>query len=351
MRVVINKKPGGPPPKPSQRCDPIEIQTVPVPKPVKGTVLVKLRAAALNHRDVHIRERQYPAINFGSTLAADGAGDVVAVGEGFEESFVGRKVYINTSIGWEANPRTPEDPRNYGVLGLAPSPGTLAEYILVPRSIVFPLPDHLTYEEGAAIPLAGLVAWRALMTLGEAKKEDKVLIPGFGVGVALFALQFAVALGCEVWVTSGKDDKLTKAVELGAKGEVNYKNDDWVAELEKKSGANFDVVVDGSSGPNTRQFLRLIKGGGIISVYGAVAGSNVTITMPYVVGSVQIRGSTMGSNAEFGAMTRFIETTKLKPVISGVWDGLANAELVYQAMRSGEQFGKLVRIRHEDSRL
>ncbi|KXS11332.1 NAD(P)-binding protein [Gonapodya prolifera JEL478] len=353
MRVIVNKQPEGPPPKPSERYDPIEIKSVPVPNPLKGTVLVKLRAAALNHRDVYIREGQYPAIKFGSTLAADGAGDVVAVGEGVEESLVGRKVYINTSVGWESNPRVPEDPRKYGVLGHWPLPGTLAEYILVPRSVVFDLPAHLTYEEGAAIPLAGLTAWRALVTLGEAKKGDKILIPGIGGGVALFALQFAVGIGCEVWVTSGSEEKLARAIKLGAKGAVNYKNANWVAELEKKSGGNFDAVIDGSSGPNTKQFLRLIKGGGIISVYGAVAGSNVTITMPYIwFKSAQIRGSNMGNNAEFRAMTKFIAETKLKPEVSGVWDGLENAEHAYQEMRAGKQFGKLVvRIKHADSRL
>ncbi|KAJ3342474.1 hypothetical protein HDU93_002233 [Gonapodya sp. JEL0774] len=343
MRVVVNKKPSGSIPKPSDRYDPIEIKTVPVPRPVKDTVLIKLRAAALNHRDVYIREGQYPAIQFGSTLAADGAGDVVAVGEGVEPVLVGKRVYINTSVGWESNPRVPEDPRKYGVLGHLPLPGTLAEYILVPKSVVFEMPSHLTYEEGAAVPLAGLTAWRALVTLGEAKKGDKILIPGIGGGVALFALQFAVGLGCEVWVTSGSEEKLARAIAAGAKGGVNYKKADWVAELEKKSGANFDAVIDGSSGPNTRQFIRLLKAGGIISVFGAVAGSNVQITMPYVwFKSAQIRGSQMGNNAEFRQMTKFIEETKLKPVVSGVWDGLENAEGAFQEMRAGSQFGKLV---------
>lgn len=135
--------------------------------------------------------------------------------------------------------------------------------------------------------MAGVTAWRALVTLGEVRPENAkgkvVLVPGIGGGVALFVLQFAVGMGAEVYVTSGDDDKLRRAMALGAKGGVNYKNKNWPKELAKQLGKKrFDAVIDGSSGPNTQQYLRLLKQGGIISVFGAVAGSQSTITMPHV---------------------------------------------------------------------
>lgn len=138
------------------------------------------------------------------------------------------------------------------------------------------MPEHLTFEEGAAIPLAGLTAWRALVTLGEVRPENArgkiVLVPGIGGGVALFVLQFAVAMGAEVWVTSGDDEKLKRAMSLGAKGGVNYKSKTWGQDLQKQLGKKrFDAVIDGSSGPNTQVYLRLLKQGGIISVFGAGA--------------------------------------------------------------------------------
>ncbi|KAI9002057.1 hypothetical protein DFJ74DRAFT_613809 [Hyaloraphidium curvatum] len=343
MRNVVLSEPSTPPKSKAERYDPLILTTSPTPKPGPGQVLVRLRAAALNHKDIYYREGMMPLIKYGATLGCDGAGDVAAVGDGVEPSLVGRAVYLNSQVGWESDPVKPEDRKVNGTLGSYPLPGTLAEYIVVPRSIVHDKPPHLSYEEAAAVPLAGLTAWRALVTLGEAKKGSKILVPGIGGGVAIFALQFGLALGCEVWVTSGSDEKLARAIKLGAKGGVNYKRKDWATELEKLSGGEFDAIIDGSSGPNTRIFMRLVKEGGIISIYGAVAGSNSTITMPYIwFKACQLRGSRMGNNAEFRAMTKLINETGMRPEVSGVWDGLEAFEGAFEEMREGKQFGKLV---------
>lgn len=216
--------------------------------------------------------------------------------------------------------------------------GTMAEYISVREEIPFPLPEHLSFVEGSAIPLAGLTAWHALV-LGEitpaTAKGKRILVPGIGGGVAVFALQFAVAMGAEVWTTSGNDAKLAKAKELGAKGGVNYKAADWAAQLEKQLGGHlFDAVIDGTSGPHTKSYMRLSAEEGKIVVYGAVAGSESTITMPFMwFKSLQIRGAVLGSRQEYAAMDEFIRSTQMKPVISRVFDGLENAEAAFDDMR------------------
>ncbi|KXS12811.1 NADPH:quinone reductase [Gonapodya prolifera JEL478] len=326
------------------RWDPIELDRVPIPKPMPGEVLLKVHAAALNHRDVYIRQGLYPSIKYDSILGSDCAGEIVETGEGLNlDRYTGKRWFINPAVGWESNPRLPEDLKSYGVLGHLPLPGTLAEYISVPATSVFEIPHHLTWEEAAAIPLAGVTSWRALVTQGEARKGSKVLIPGIGGGVALFTLQWAVAMGCEVWVTSGSDEKLERARALGATGGVNYKEAEWHARLMSASSGNFDCIIDSSSGPNTRLFIRSLKPGGTLVVYGAVAGSEATITMPWLwFQYASIKGTNMGSNAEFRGMIDFIFQREIRPVISGVWAGLEKAEEAFEEMRAGKQFGKVV---------
>ncbi|RUS14800.1 LOW QUALITY PROTEIN: chaperonin 10-like protein, partial [Endogone sp. FLAS-F59071] len=236
----------------------ISITNLPIPKVEANHVLIKLQAASYNHRDEWIRQGLYPGIQVrekrwicqilllrpnlaitpqaGSILGSDGVGIVV----NDDNQLTGQRVIIYPSVGWEKDPRGPEG--KFAILGLLPLPGTFAEYIAVPSVDVFPTPAHLTNAEAAALPLAGLTAWRATFTKAQVKSGDHVLITGIGKhltgitksrilgisfnggGVALAALQFAVAAGANVYVTSSDESKIKRAIELGAKGGVNYKD-------------------------------------------------------------------------------------------------------------------------------
>ncbi|KAJ3304947.1 hypothetical protein HDV03_002177 [Kappamyces sp. JEL0829] len=323
----------------------------------EGFVCVALYAAALNHRDLYILQGKYPGIQPTSTLGADGAGIVCRAKA---PGLLGTRVLINSSIGWREDMHKPEDIWEFGILGMKPLPGTFASQIWVRAEYCFSIPDSLSFCQASAIPLAGLTAFRALVTLGRLSHHldrnganpTSILIPGIGGGVACWALQFAVALGAQVWVTSSSQEKIEQACQLGAKGGVLYTLKDHVLELEQRAGL-FDIIVDGSSGPNLKSWVRLIKPGGDISVYGAVAGSQSTITVPFLwFKHVHIHGSCMGSNAEFRAMMDIIREKKLQPVVSRIFHGLSSYREALDYLASGKQLGKVViEIRGEPAKL
>ncbi|KAI8594842.1 hypothetical protein EDD21DRAFT_314121, partial [Dissophora ornata] len=216
----------------------------------------------------------------------------------------------------------------------------------------FKAPEHLTDVEAAALPLAGLTAYRAVFTKGQVEKGQNVLITGIGGGVALMALSFCVAAGANVYVTSSDDNKIQKAVRLGAKGGVNYKDPKWDANLQKLSGGEpFDVVVDGAGGDGVRAFTKILRMGGIIVSYGMTVKPQVDFSMAAVMKNIDIRGSTMGSRLEFEQMLEFVNTHKLRPVVSQVWQGLESAEEVFELMKNHGQFGKLVLSLKSSSKL
>ncbi|KAJ3416598.1 hypothetical protein HDV05_000880 [Chytridiales sp. JEL 0842] len=317
------------------RYDRLQLSTVPKPDVPEDHVLVKLHAAALNHRDVYIREGKYPAIQFDSILGSDGAGEIVECRSSIpNKEYIGKRVVLNPTVGWDEQLSFPERNMEFGILGMLPLPGTFAEYIAIHKDHVTPIPSHLTYNQAASLPVAAVTAYRAVFTLGKLKKGQKVLVPGIGGGVALFALQFAVAVGAEVYVTSSSDEKIRKAVELGAVGGVNYRHADWVQSLESESGGFFDLVIDGAAGPNIKSYIRLLGPGGTICIYGAVAGSTGTVNFPYLwFKHLTIHGVCMGSLQEFKDMVEFVGKHKIQPVIAGVFDGLERAEEAFEVMR------------------
>lgn len=212
-------------------------------------------------------------------------------------------------------------------------------------------PGHLTAVEGAALPLAGLTGWRALVTkagVNNAAPGRNLLVTGIGGGVALQVLQFAVALGCNVWVTSGDQDKIDKAVKMGAKGGVSYRDKDWDKTLLKKLPKDrpfLDAVIDGAGGDIVAKSTRLLKAGGIISQYGMTVSPKMEWSMQAVLKNIELKGSTMGSREEFRQMVKFVQEKQIRPVISKVVKGLRNAEGIdslFADMRDGKQFGKLV---------
>src|ERR1035437_4965519 len=197
----------------------IAVVEVPDPSPAPGEAVVAIRAGALNHRDVWIKLGQYAGLKWPCIPGSDGAGVVAAVGDGVDAEWVGREVIINPGLNWGASEHAQRS--QFNILGL-PCDGTLAEKVSVPAGQLTPKPAHLSWEEAAALPLAGLTAYRAIFPRAQLHAGERVLITGIGGGVALLALQFAVAHGAEVWVTSSSTDKISRAVALGARGGFDY---------------------------------------------------------------------------------------------------------------------------------
>ncbi|KAG0228198.1 hypothetical protein BGW41_003517 [Actinomortierella wolfii] len=336
--IILEKKESSPP-----YHDAI-LREVPTPTPTKdGQALVKMNAVAFNHREVWIRKGMYPGIKFGSILGADGVGRVVDLKPGVRKDLCkGDRVLVMPSVGWHNDPLGPED-ASYSILGGGREPGLFAEYALAHEDDLIKAPDHLSDAEAAALPLAGLTAWRAVFTKGRIQAGQNVLVTGIGGGVALFALAFSAAAGANVYVTSSDDTKIIKALGLGAKGGVNYKDETWGKKLTSiTNGELFDVVIDGAGGAGMRYYVSALRPGGIIVSYGMTTGPKVDFTMSAVLKNIEIRGSTMGSRKEFREMVSFVDKHKIKPVVSQVWQGLEHSEDAFETMRNGKQFGKLV---------
>ena len=308
------------------------------PEPKKNQVLVKIEAAALNHRDVWIQKGQYAGLKFPIICGSDGCGTIVSLGQGVDAKLLHTEVVINPSMNWGDNPRV--QAKDYIILGL-PEHGTFAQYVCVDAKLVQPKPLHLTAQQAAAIPLAGLTAYRALFGRAKALADETVLVTGTGGGVALFSVMFAIAAGCRVYVTSGSAQKIEKAKSLGAMGGANYNASDWHKTLVKESGG-FDVVIDGAGGEDFAKLIDITKPGGRIAAYGATNGNwNPGIPAKVFWKQIDILGSTMGTSEEFENMIKFVGTRKIEPVIAKVFN-LNQMEEAARYMDSGSQFGKIV---------
>ncbi|BDS15054.1 quinone oxidoreductase family protein [Aureispira anguillae] len=316
----------------------ITCQDISKPSPQAGQVLIQLKAAAINHRDVYITQGLYPGVVAPVTLGSDGAGQVVELGAGVDASWLNQMVILNPSIGWEKALEV--QPKDYRILGM-PDNGCFAEYVVVDASQLSLKPAHLSFEQAAALPLAGLTAYRALFSRAKATSKDRILISGVGGGVALFACQFAIALGAEVYVTSGSEEKIQAAIALGAKGGVNYKEENWHKTLLKKANGGFDVVVDSAGGEGFKYFLDLANMGGRIVFYGGTRGSFKVNPQKVFWKQLSLLGSTMGSTEEFEQMVSFVQETKLMPVVDSKWELSQGAE-AFDYMDAGKQFGKIV---------
>jgi NADPH:quinone reductase-like Zn-dependent oxidoreductase len=303
-----------------------------------GEAIVQVKAAALNHRDIWIQYGRYFTKEYPAILGSDGAGIVTAVGEGVDQSWIGQEVVIDPSTDWGDNPHAHS--KDYKVLGM-PQDGAFADYVKVLASKLQRMPEHLSFEEAAALPLAGVTAYRVMFTKCGLKAGEKVLITGAGGGVALFAVQFAVAAGAEVWVTSGSDEKIERAKALGATGGINYKKENWGKELKAEVGG-FDVSIDGAAGEGFVQLVKLAKPGGRIGIYGGTTGMIGQINPAEIFWKqLAIHGSTMGTNEDFAQMMAFVREKQVKPVVDVVFP-LEETEQAMRYMEAGKQFGKIV---------
>ncbi len=317
---------------------PLKITKIDTPKPLTGKVLVQIKAAAINRRDLWIKEGKYAGLKFPIILGSDCAGLIHSVGADVDSALIGEEVIINPSLNWGKNEnyQGPE----FQILGL-PQNGTFAQFLAIDVAQICKKPSFLSFEQAAAIPLSGLTAFRALFKKGNLLKGETVLISGAGGGTATFALLFAVALGANVYVTAGNKQKVGKAILLGAKGGVCYKDEDWDNQLLALTNG-FDVIIDSALGSGFVKYPSITKPGGRIVFFGGTAGN-----MPEINGrqifwkQLQILGTTMGSPKDFEAMIAFINQYQIKPVIDEVFD-LVDADFAFKKMADYGQFGKMV---------
>jgi zinc-binding alcohol dehydrogenase/oxidoreductase len=311
------------------------------PTPATGEVLIKLRAAALNHRDVWIQKGQYAGIKLPCTLGADGSGEVAVLGEGVADLAVGTPVILYPGVEWGDNPKV--QGRNFRVLGM-PDPGTFTEYTTAAAAYVRPRPAHLDWVQAAALPLAGLTAYRAAFVRAQLQGGERVLVTGIGGGVALVAAQFCAAAGADIWVTSGNDEKLARALALpiGLRGGANYNAEGWAKDLTKRAGGSFDVIIDSAGGPGFEALVDAAAPGGRIVFYGGTQGNITSLTPGKVFWKqLSILGSSMGSLQDFDAMLAFVNKHQLVPLVDKQF-ALAEGEAALRYLAAGQQLGKVV---------
>lgn len=313
-------------------------QEWPTPQPQAGEVLLQIHAAALNRRDLWITKGMYPGLTPPVVLGSDGVGTVTALGDGVDEAYLGQRFVINPSIEW--GPKQACQGASFNILG-NPRDGTFAEFVAVPVEWLCEVPAHLSDDQAAALPLAGLTAYRALVSRAAAQAGDRVLITGAGGGVAQMALMFAVALGCKVAVTSSSAAKRDAALAAGAELAFDYREADWGKQLRKAWGG-IDVAIDGNVGDGFATLVQIADFGARIVVYGATVGEPSGLPMRQLFWKqVSILGSTMGSAADFAAMVALVSQQRLCPTVDGVF-AMADYAAALARMEEGAHLGKII---------
>jgi NADPH:quinone reductase-like Zn-dependent oxidoreductase len=315
MKAIRIHEDGGP--------EVLRYEEAPDPEPGPGEVLVRLRAASLNHLDLWIR-KGLPSVPKPRILGADGAGIREDTGE---------RVVINPGI---------EHGERITVVG-EHMDGTHAELVAVPETNVYPLPGELSFEEAAAFPLVFETAYRLLVTKAQLREGEWVLLWGIGSGVAGAGLAIAKALGARALVTSSSDEKLARARELGADATVNHANGDVRAAVEEATGgAGVEVVLEDVGEATWQTSLQSARTGGRIAVCGATSGPNPPAALHRIWWKqLTIYGSTMGMRGDFEAAYELVKSGRAKPVVDSVYP-LAEARAAHERLEAGEQFGKIV---------
>ena len=313
--------------------DVLVLEEVPDPAPAPGEVLIRLRASALNHLDIWIRQG-LPSVPKPRILGADGAGVVEALGEGVDSFELGDAVVINPGV------EAPDG--SIHVIG-EHGDGTNAQLIAVPATSVYPIPGDLSFEEAAAFPLVFETAYRMLVTRAQLQAGEWVLLWGIGSGVSTAGLAIAKALGARTIVTSSSDEKLARALELGAAATVNHATSDVKAAVkEATAGHGADIVVDHVGEATWRTSLDVAAREGRIAVCGATSGPNPPAALHRVWWKqLTILGSTMGTKADFEGAYDLIASGRARPVVDEVLP-LAEIRTAHARLEAGEQLGKIV---------
>jgi NADPH:quinone reductase-like Zn-dependent oxidoreductase len=311
----------------------------PEPRPGPRQVLVRVRAVSLNSRDLMMAEGRYnPKQKLPLIPCSDGAGEVVAVGEGVSRVRLGDRVCSIFAQGWLAGEPARDLVRT--TLG-GPLDGTLAEQVVLSEEGLVKTPNHLSDLEAATLPCAAVTAWSSLIEGGLAPGEA-VLLLGTG-GVSIFALQLAVMAGARAIVTSSSDEKLERARQLGAAAVVNYRQvPDWGARVKELTGGEgVDYVLEVGGGSTLPQSLQAVRAGGRIYLIGVLGGSATEFPLTAILmRRVRVEGVLVGSRASFEAMNRAVSLHQLRPVIDRTFP-LAEARAAFEHMASGRHFGKI----------
>jgi NADPH:quinone reductase-like Zn-dependent oxidoreductase len=313
----------------------------PDPKPAYRQVLVKVKACSLNFRDLGIVRGTYRVpVKENIIPLSDGAGEVVAVGPGVARVKVGDRVASCFFQRWFGGESTADV--HASALG-GSIDGMLADYAVLEEDGVVKIPQHLSLEEGATLPCAGVTAWHAMIEHAKLKAGDTILLQGTG-GVSIFGLQFAHALGVRAIITSSSDEKLKHAEKLGAAFGINYKTTpDWEkAAMEFTGGTGVDHVIEVGGAATLARSFGAIRVGGKISMIGGLSGGATELNPGLIFARrVNVQGISVGSTQMFLAMARAIEVNAIRPVIDKVF-AFADAREAYRHMASGAHFGKIV---------
>ncbi len=321
MNAIVLREYGGP--------EVLRLEDVSGPEPGPGEVVVELRAAAVNRRDAAVRKGAYGDLRLPLVPGSDGAGVRRDTGE---------EVVVLPSLAWGEREEAPGD--DFRILG-GRDDGTYAELVKVPAENVFPKPRRLSWNEAAALPLAGLTAYRALFTRARPRRGETVLVLGAGSGVSTFLVSLAAQAGARVLVTSSSEEKIERARELGAEAGVDYTAGDWVGEVRSVAGGGVDVVVD-SVGVTWPDSLRCLRRGGRVVAFGATAGAEAHLAVrPFYLEQLSLLGTTMGSPREFAKLLALVESASWTPVVDSIRP-LAEAGEAHARMEAGVHFGKLV---------
>jgi NADPH:quinone reductase-like Zn-dependent oxidoreductase len=310
-------------------------------------VIVKLKAASLNHIDIWVRlGLTGMAIPMPHILGGDGAGVVVEVGQQANNVKPGDAVclYLFTGCGECEFCLSHRDFLCINVRALGERlDGTYAEYVKLPAENCFPIPAGMSFTEAAAFPLVFVTVWRMLITNARLKPGETILIVGIGGGVAGAALQMAEKIGAKVIVTSGSDEKLDLARKYGAAHTINHREKDFLPEVRAlTANRGVDVVVDCVAGEVWQKSLAALAKGGRLVTCGATAGGTPeTDLTPIFTNHLKIFGSTLGSRDEFAQLLKFLAASKIKPIIDQLFP-LSEAAAAQRRMEEAKQFGKIV---------
>lgn len=312
-------------------------------EPGRGEVKIAVKAWSTNFRDILVAGGQY----FGGPVPedriplSDGAGEIVAVGEGVTVWKLGDRVAGTFFQNWTKGPITP-DALGTDLGGLID--GMLAEEVILSADGVVRIPDHLTFEEAATLACAGVTAWSALFEIAKVKPGGSVLTLGTG-GVSVFAVQLAVAAGLRVIATSSSDEKLTRIKELGADETINYvSTPDWDQEvLRRTHGLGVDAVIETGGAGTLLRSLNALRLNGVVAIVGVLSqpDPDANPILPMIGKAATLQATYVGSRAMFEDLNRFLEHKQIKPVIHRVFS-FEEAPLAYEHQASGRHFGKVV---------
>jgi NADPH:quinone reductase-like Zn-dependent oxidoreductase len=338
MRAAVIRGFGGP--------ERIEIADLPEPVPGPGEVSLRVRAASLNHLDVWVRTGR-GAVAFPHVLGTDAAGVVQAVGEGVRGIAPGDEAVVYPAIGCERCDRCLAGEvslcADFKIVGAA-APGVYADVMKAPAGCFFPKPPGLSFEAAACLAVNFLTAWRMVVTRGRVRPGETVLVTGIGGGVAVAALQIAVAAGARVLVTSSSDAKIEHARGLGASAGINYRTSaDLAAAIrDRTDGRGVDVVIDSAGEAAYAPNLAVLRKGGRLVICGVTTGGSPPADLRQIyMRQLEVVGSTLGSRAELAQVLALAAAGRLSPVIDGAYP-LERVREATERMERGEQFGKLV---------